>query len=300
MLDWSPANGSAGRGACDPQLYEARGEFQLTVEFMRRAGLGVLFERFARLKARLEAEGLVRGAAQDGPCRASRHASVSSPLLQARRCATCSPRCGAACPRIPIVLYPTPVQGEGAAAQIAATLGTAGRRRRVRRADPVSWRRQHRGPVGLQRGNRGAGHRRLPRPGDLRRRSRDRLHHRRFRGRRTSADTDRGGGVGEPGPVRARGPGAGREQPPAAQRAAHPGAAHAADRLAGAQAGPSGRAHRTPAGRARASAQPPGLSPRAHAGARTLDACPSGTAPGHRASRRKLAAGSSRCAYASG
>jgi exodeoxyribonuclease VII large subunit len=31
-------------------------------------------------------------------------------------------------PAIPVVLYPTPVQGEGAAAQIAATLGTAGRR----------------------------------------------------------------------------------------------------------------------------------------------------------------------------
>ena len=39
-------------------LYEARGEFQLNVEFMRRAGLGRLYEEFLRLKQRLAAEGL--------------------------------------------------------------------------------------------------------------------------------------------------------------------------------------------------------------------------------------------------
>src|SRR5262245_36580482 len=54
-LDWNPANGTQVEVRALPGLYEARGEFQLTVEFMRRAGLGALFERFARLKSRLEA-----------------------------------------------------------------------------------------------------------------------------------------------------------------------------------------------------------------------------------------------------
>ena len=40
-----------------PTIYEARGEFQLTVETVRRSGFGALYERFARLKARLEAAG---------------------------------------------------------------------------------------------------------------------------------------------------------------------------------------------------------------------------------------------------
>src|SRR5437764_12703918 len=38
-------------------IYEARGEFQLNVETLRRAGVGVLYEKFLQLKARLEAQG---------------------------------------------------------------------------------------------------------------------------------------------------------------------------------------------------------------------------------------------------
>ena len=40
-----------------PTLYEARGEFQLNVDAMRLAGAGALYERFAQLKAKLEARG---------------------------------------------------------------------------------------------------------------------------------------------------------------------------------------------------------------------------------------------------
>src|SRR2546425_166522 len=39
-------------------LYEPRGRFQLTVEALRPAGLGPLYERFLRLKEKLEREGL--------------------------------------------------------------------------------------------------------------------------------------------------------------------------------------------------------------------------------------------------
>jgi len=40
----------------DGVLYEPRGRFQLNVEHMRRAGLGPLYERFLKLKAKLEAD----------------------------------------------------------------------------------------------------------------------------------------------------------------------------------------------------------------------------------------------------
>src|ERR671935_208843 len=45
-------------------LYEPRGRFQLTVESLRPAGLGPLYERFLRLKEKLEREGLFDPAAK--------------------------------------------------------------------------------------------------------------------------------------------------------------------------------------------------------------------------------------------
>ena len=40
-----------------PSIFEARGEFQLNVETVRLAGIGALYEKFERLKARLAAAG---------------------------------------------------------------------------------------------------------------------------------------------------------------------------------------------------------------------------------------------------
>ena len=40
-----------------PSIYEARGEFQLNVDTVRLAGVGALYEKFAQLKAKLEAAG---------------------------------------------------------------------------------------------------------------------------------------------------------------------------------------------------------------------------------------------------
>ena len=57
-LDWAPKEGDKVEARCTVTLYEARGDFQLTIEFLQRAGLGVLFEAFEKLKAKLQAEGL--------------------------------------------------------------------------------------------------------------------------------------------------------------------------------------------------------------------------------------------------
>src|SRR3954465_11909100 len=57
-VGWELANGAQVEVRALASLYEPRGRFQLTVEAMRQAGLGPLYERFVRLKKKLDDEGL--------------------------------------------------------------------------------------------------------------------------------------------------------------------------------------------------------------------------------------------------
>src|ERR1039457_1786995 len=57
LLDVLLRDGLSVEVRATPTIYEARGEFQLTVEAVRLAGLGALYEKFAALKARLETAG---------------------------------------------------------------------------------------------------------------------------------------------------------------------------------------------------------------------------------------------------
>lgn len=126
-LDWTPREGDKVEARALVTLYEARGDFQLTVEFLQRAGLGALFEAFERLKARLEAEGLFDNARKRPiPVHPRRIGIVTSPDAAALRDVLITLR--RRMPAIPVVLYPTPVQGKGAAALIAAAIGKAGQR----------------------------------------------------------------------------------------------------------------------------------------------------------------------------
>ncbi len=126
-IDWPLANGMQVEVRAAPSLYEARGEFQINVEFMRRAGLGVLFERFEKLKAKLEAEGLfTQERKQPLPRFPRRIGIITSPAAAALRDVLTTLR--RRLPAVPIVIYPTPVQGEGAAQRIVAALQTAGAR----------------------------------------------------------------------------------------------------------------------------------------------------------------------------
>ena len=113
-----------------PTIYEARGEFQLNVETVRLAGLGALYERFVRLKARLEAAGWFdAGRKRELPAypraigivTSTRAAALSDVL------STLARRWSAA----RVIVYPTPVQGDGAAAEIAAAIALANARRDV-------------------------------------------------------------------------------------------------------------------------------------------------------------------------
>lgn len=126
-LDWNPENGAQVEVRALATLYEARGEFQLVVENMRRSGLGALYEAFEKLKLQLGQEGLFLASGKKPlPLFPRRIGIVTSPAAAALRdvLATLQRRM----PSLPVILYPTPVQGEGAAEKIAAMLRTAGQR----------------------------------------------------------------------------------------------------------------------------------------------------------------------------
>lgn len=107
-------------------LFEPRGDYQLNVEAIRHAGVGNLYEAFLRLKARLEAEGLFDPAAKRALPRFPRGiAVVTSAQAAAWRDVTAA--LARRAPHVPVTLYPTPVQGDGAPAQIAAAIQRAGR-----------------------------------------------------------------------------------------------------------------------------------------------------------------------------
>jgi exodeoxyribonuclease VII large subunit len=126
-LDFQVKEGMQVEARVIVSLYEPRGDFQLNVETMRPSGLGALYEAFARLKTKLEAEGLFAQKRKKLlPTFPQQIGIVTSPQAAALRdvLTTLQRRM----PSIPIVLYPTPVQGRGACLQIAQAITTAGKR----------------------------------------------------------------------------------------------------------------------------------------------------------------------------
>lgn len=127
FADFTPANGDHVEVRALPSLYEARGEFQLGAEAIRRAGAGRLYEAFLRLKAKLEDEGLFDPLKKRALPRFPRTLGVvTSP--QAAALHDVLTALARRMPRLPVIVYPTPVQGAGAGAQIAAAIRTAGER----------------------------------------------------------------------------------------------------------------------------------------------------------------------------
>ncbi len=130
LLEFQPANGMQVEVRAIPTLYEARGDFQLGIETVRRAGFGLLFEAFERLKKKLGQEGLF-APERKRPVPAFPRAIglVTSPAAAALRDVLTTLR--HRMPAIPVILYPAPVQGEGAAARIAAAVRAASLRGEV-------------------------------------------------------------------------------------------------------------------------------------------------------------------------
>jgi exodeoxyribonuclease VII large subunit len=123
-LDWTPKEGDKVEARAVVTLYEARGDFQLTIEFLQRAGLGALFEAFEKLKTKLQAQGLFDPTfKQSLPSHPQQIGIVTSPDAAALHdvLTTLKRRM----PGIPVIIYPTPVQGKGAANQIANAINLA-------------------------------------------------------------------------------------------------------------------------------------------------------------------------------
>jgi exodeoxyribonuclease VII large subunit len=126
-VDWELRNGAQVEVRALVSLYEPRGRFQLTVETMRQAGLGPLYERFLRLKKKLGEEGLFDAAAKRAIPEHPQAIGIVTSLAAAalRDVLTTLARRN---PAIPVIVYPAPVQGEGAAARITAALARANAR----------------------------------------------------------------------------------------------------------------------------------------------------------------------------
>jgi exodeoxyribonuclease VII large subunit len=130
LLEVALRDGLAVEVRATPTIYEAKGEFQLNVDTVRLAGHGVLYERFARLKAKLEAAGWFRGERKRalpalpravGVVTSLRAAALSDVLSTLRR----------RMPLVPVIVYPAAVHGRGAAAELAGAIASANARREV-------------------------------------------------------------------------------------------------------------------------------------------------------------------------
>jgi len=127
LLRFQPKDGLAVLVSGTVTVYERRGEYQINVEFMEPKGVGALQLAFEQLKARLEAEGLFDAARKRPLPRLPRKIGViTSPTGAVIR--DMLTIIGRRFPGLAILIAPVQVQGEGAAAEIAAALARLGRR----------------------------------------------------------------------------------------------------------------------------------------------------------------------------
>ena len=123
-LGWQPRQGDKVRAKVQVTLYEARGEFQLTVETLVKGGLGALYERFLQLKTELDAAGLFDPARKQAlPAFPRTIGIITSPQAAALHdvITTLSRRA----PYAQLILYPTLVQGAEATNQIVQAIAAA-------------------------------------------------------------------------------------------------------------------------------------------------------------------------------
>ena len=121
MLDFSPRDGELVELYGRLGVYEARGDLQLIVESMRQAGAGALFEKFLKLKARLEAQGLF-DAARKRPLPVMPRAIGVVTSLGAAALHDVMTALQRRAPHIPVLLVPAAVQGSSAPEELIQAL----------------------------------------------------------------------------------------------------------------------------------------------------------------------------------
>ncbi len=124
QLAFVPKDGQRVQASGKIDVYGPRGDLQLIVDRLDVAGQGTWYERFLRLKAQLEAEGLFDAARKRPlPAHPLRVGVVTSLGAAALRdvCTALQRRA----PHISVVIYPASVQGVQAPAELCAALQTA-------------------------------------------------------------------------------------------------------------------------------------------------------------------------------
>ena len=128
LLPFQPKDGQHVLARARVSLYEPRGEFQLIVDHLEPAGEGALRLQFEALKQRLTAEGLLDESLKKPlPALPNRIGVITSPTGAAIRDVLSVLK--RRFPAIPILIYPTSVQGEKAPLEIINALRIANRRR---------------------------------------------------------------------------------------------------------------------------------------------------------------------------
>jgi len=123
LLDFVPRDGELVELRGRLGVYEARGDLQLIVESLQRAGQGALFEQFLRLKAKLDAEGLF-DAARKRPLPLMPRAIGVVTSLGAAALHDVVTALQRRVPHIPVLVAPAAVQGAGASAELVRALAT--------------------------------------------------------------------------------------------------------------------------------------------------------------------------------
>jgi exodeoxyribonuclease VII large subunit len=124
QVGFMPQSGDLVEVSANLGLYVPRGDIQLTIQTLRRAGMGGLYEAFLKLKAKLAKEGLFdEERKREIPAHPRSIGIITSPQAAALKdvLSTLARRA----PHIPIVIYPTLVQGPDAPAGIIASLKAA-------------------------------------------------------------------------------------------------------------------------------------------------------------------------------
>jgi len=124
QVGFMPQSGDLVEVSASLGMYVPRGDIQLTIQTLRRAGMGGLYEAFLKLKAKLAKEGLFdEERKREVPIHPRSIGIITSPQAAALKdvLSTLARRA----PHIPIVIYPTLVQGPDAPAGIIAALKAA-------------------------------------------------------------------------------------------------------------------------------------------------------------------------------
>ena len=130
QVGFMPQSGDLVEVSANLGLYVPRGDIQLTIQTLRRAGMGGLYEAFLKLKAKLAKEGLFDAERKrEIPTHPRSIGIITSPQAAALKdvLSTLARRA----PHIPIVIYPTLVQGPDAPAGIISALKAAEKEKAV-------------------------------------------------------------------------------------------------------------------------------------------------------------------------